>query len=421
MAKRTKKRKEAEEAVVEAKEEGDQEALAKLNKRTLRVTPQHGEEAKKLLSLMGIPYVDAPCEAEAQCAALVSSGFCYGAGSEDMDSLTLGVPLLLRHLNYSESRGLPILEIRLDKVLEGLNMSMEQFIDLCILLGCDYCDSIRGIGPVRAVQLIEKYGTIEAILETLDQEKYKVPDNFPFREIRELFKHPEVADPSTLDIKWTAPDEEGLIEFLVNQKGFSEERVRRGVEKLNKCRSSAVQDRITSFFSAAPKAPKAKPAAAATGKDAKKAGAKKGAASAAKASSSSSASSSSVAKPISSASSSAPPSSSTNIKTEESEAPTSTPSSTNAGDNDSKPSSQTEATESKPAPVKTEEKEKGPVHPFFQPRKAAKKAESSTPAASTADMELDDKERKERSKETAPETEIKVVRKGRIIEDDGDE
>lgn len=421
MAKRTKKRKEAEEAVTEAKEEGDQEALAKLNKRTLRVTSQHGEEAKKLLTLMGIPYVDAPCEAEAQCASLVASGFCYGAGSEDMDSLTLGVPLLLRHLNYSESRGLPILEIRLEKVLEGLKMTMDQFIDLCILLGCDYCDSIRGIGPVRAMQLIEKHGNIENVLENLDKEKYKVPDNFPFREIRELFRHPEVTETSSLDIKWTAPDEQGLIEFLVQQKGFSEERVRRGVEKLNKCRNSAVQDRITSFFTSAPKEAKAKPTAS---KDAKKAGAKKGASAKSTASSSAATSSSRhVTTSANSSQASSAPSSST-VKAEQSETSAAPTASSAPGDEPtssqsaSQAASESQESAPKASPVKVEEKEKGPVHPFFQPRKTAKKTEAA-PTPVPVKMEVDEETK---PKESAPAaTEIKVVRKGRIIEDDGDD
>jgi flap endonuclease-1 len=381
LAKRTKKRKEAEEAAVEAKEEGDQEALAKLNKRTLRVTQQHHEEAKKLLALMGIPYVEAPCEAEAQCAAMVAAGVCYGAGSEDMDSLTLGTPLLLRHLNYSESRGLPILEIRLEKVLEGLKMDMDQFIDLCILLGCDYCDSIRGIGPVRAVQLIEKYKNIEAILESLDKEKYKVPDNFPFVEIRELFKHPEVADPNTLDIKWNAPDEQGLIEFLVQQKGFSEDRVRRGVEKLNKSRTAAVQDRITSFFKVEKKDPPVKK------EELKKTSSKKSAAV--------SKAAPAKAKPEPKAEPSSVP------------APTLDPSSTTIQPENTPVKSETKESE----PAKTTEPvvtTKAPIHPFFHPRKtAAPVAPKSPPKVS----------------ETKPESkpEVPIVRRGRIVEDDGDE
>lgn len=371
------------------------------------MTPQHSEEAKKLLSLMGIPYVNAPCEAEAQCAAMVKHGTCYGAGSEDMDSLTLGVPLLLRHLNYSESRGLPILEIRLEKVLEGLGMDMDQFIDLCILLGCDYCDSIRGIGPVRAIQLINKHSNIEGVLESLDREKYKVPENFPFREIRELFKHPEVTDPATLDIKWTAPDEEGLIEFLVKQKGFSEDRVRRGVEKLNKCRSSAVQNRITSFFTAAPVEKKAKPEPAAAKKDAKKAGAKKGSS---VASSSSSSSSLSSTKPKSEPT--APISAIRPVKTEDHPSPSQEPKVEVKSEVDA-PSSSPIDTSSKPV-------EKAPVHSFFQPRKTAKKSASEKPeekkeeapkAATASPLSS-------QSQSTEP---IAIVRKGRIIEDDGDE
>jgi len=85
----------------------------------------------------------------------------FATGTEDMDSLTFGTPILLRHLTYSEARKQPIKEIHLTKVLEELKLNMDEFIDLCILLGCDYCDSIRGIGPVRALELIRQHKTIE--------------------------------------------------------------------------------------------------------------------------------------------------------------------------------------------------------------------------------------------------------------------
>jgi flap endonuclease-1 len=74
-----------------------------------------------------------------------------------MDTLTFRSPVLLRHLTFSEARKMPISEIYLERVLEGLELTMDQFIDLCILLGCDYCDSIKGIGPMRAMQLIKEY------------------------------------------------------------------------------------------------------------------------------------------------------------------------------------------------------------------------------------------------------------------------
>lgn len=75
---------------------------------------------------MGIPYVEAPCEAEAQCAALCKAGLVYAAGSEDMDTLTFGTPVLLRHLTFSEARKEPIDELSLDRTLEGLGFTMDQ-------------------------------------------------------------------------------------------------------------------------------------------------------------------------------------------------------------------------------------------------------------------------------------------------------
>lgn len=87
----------------------------------------------------------------------------FAAGSEDMDTLTFGSPVLLRHLTFSEARKAPILEVNLEKALEGLAMTMDQFIDLCILLGCDYLDSVKGVGPTTAIKLLKQYGSIEKV------------------------------------------------------------------------------------------------------------------------------------------------------------------------------------------------------------------------------------------------------------------
>jgi len=248
LAKRTKKREEAEESKKDAVESGDQEAMAKFAKRTVRVTQKHNDDCKKLLRLMGIPIVEAPTEAEAQCSVMAKAGLVYATGSEDMDSLTFETPVLLRHLTFSEARKMPIKEIHLAKVLQELNFTMDQFIDLCILLGCDYCDSIRGIGPVRALDLMKKHGSLEEVIKNLDTTKYPLPESFDYKSVRLLFKEPDVTDPNTLDLKWTDPDEEGLLEFLVKEKGFNEDRVKNGIAKLKKSRGTSVQGRITSFF-----------------------------------------------------------------------------------------------------------------------------------------------------------------------------
>ena len=126
LAKRFARKTEATEAHAEAKETGTAEEVEKFSRRTVKVTREHNDECKKLLTLMGIPYIVAPTEAEAQCAVLARAGKVYAAASEDMDTLCFDSPILLRHLTFSEQRKEPILEIHLDRVLEGLAMDRMQ-------------------------------------------------------------------------------------------------------------------------------------------------------------------------------------------------------------------------------------------------------------------------------------------------------
>lgn len=224
LSKRSEKRQEATDGLAAAKEAGNEEDIMKFSKRTVKVTRQHNEDCMKLLKFMGIPYIQAPGEAEAQCSEIVKGGLAYAVGSEDLDTITFGAPIMMRYLTVSEAKKLPIAEYTLSKILEDMEMSMDQFVDMCILLGCDYCESIKGIGPKKALELVKEYKTIEAILENIDQEKYKVPENWNFAEARELFKNPNVmsaSDPDLLNsIKWEQPDIEGIVNFMVNDNGF---------------------------------------------------------------------------------------------------------------------------------------------------------------------------------------------------------
>lgn len=126
LAKRFQRKQEAHEGLEEARETGTAEDVEKFARRTVRVTREHNAECQRLLKLMGVPYIVAPTEAEAQCAVLAREGKVYAAASEDMDTLCFESPILLRHLTFSEQRKEPIQEIHLDKVLEGLNMERKQ-------------------------------------------------------------------------------------------------------------------------------------------------------------------------------------------------------------------------------------------------------------------------------------------------------
>ena len=251
LAKRFQRKSEAQESHEEAKETGTAEDVEKFSRRTVRVTREHNAEAQRLLKLMGIPYIIAPTEAEAQCAVLARAGKVFAAASEDMDTLTFNSPVLLRKLTFSEQRKEPIQEIHLDRVLEGLQMDLNQFIDLCILLGCDYVDPVKGIGPRVALSLIREHKTLEAVVEHVEKSgKFTFPDDWPYQDARLLFLEPDVrkAEDPECDFKWDAPDVDGLVKYLVEEKGFSEDRVRSGAARLSKNLKSSQQSRLEGFF-----------------------------------------------------------------------------------------------------------------------------------------------------------------------------
>merc|ERR1711920_744377 len=119
-------------------------------------------------------------------------------------------------------------------------MGHDQFVDLCILLGCDYCDSIRGIGPKTALKLIKEHGNMETILEKIDKKKYVVPENYYsteesvpiFVQARKLFNEHEVHD--EVQLKWETCKADELSKYLVEDMGFNPDRVKSSIEKLQK-------------------------------------------------------------------------------------------------------------------------------------------------------------------------------------------
>ena len=131
LKKRAERRNEAAEELKAAQEKGEQEEIEKLERRLVRVDKQHNLDVQRLLTLMGIPWIEAVSEAEATCAELVKKGIVYATATEDMDALTFGTNKLIRNLTVSESRNWPILEIDFETLLKELDMSHQEFVDFC--------------------------------------------------------------------------------------------------------------------------------------------------------------------------------------------------------------------------------------------------------------------------------------------------
>ncbi|KAM3129328.1 Elongation of fatty acids protein 2 [Paramecium bursaria] len=256
LAKRKKKKEEAQIKTEQALEQGDMQQALLQNQRTVTITSQMKNDAINMLKLLGCPVVIAPCEAEAQCAQLCKAGKVYATATEDLDALTFQTPILLRGFNNKKE---PIYEIVFQDMLNELKLTYDQFVDLCILCGCDYTEKIDGIGPGTAYKFILEHKNIENILQEikrLNEEKvnskqnprFTIPQNFYYEDSRELFKNPITTNPDEIDVKWSKPDVENLKKFLCEEKGFAETRVDNGLKKLEGKSKSGNQTRLESFF-----------------------------------------------------------------------------------------------------------------------------------------------------------------------------
>ena len=247
------KKEEAEEQMTKALESGDQDALLKATKRSVRADKKMHSDCIRLLRLLGCCVVEAPSEAEASCAAIVKANLAYAAVTEDMDCLTFGTPRMVKNLfstvQTKETKAVSEIDLRL--VLDQLNISMDQFVDFCILCGCDYCGTIKGVGPSNAFKLVVECGNLEAVLNKVDQDK--VPSEFPYEVVRGLFKDPEVVDCSNLKLEWPEPDYDGLRKYLVDENQFNPDRVEKSLDRLRATRKQKTQMRLDAFFGAAKK------------------------------------------------------------------------------------------------------------------------------------------------------------------------
>ncbi len=232
---RTRIKDEALRKYEEALREGRIEEARMYAQMTSKLKDYMAEDSKRLLTMMGVPWVQAPSEGEAQAAHLVKRGDADFCASQDYDSLMFGAPRLLRNVTISGRRKLPRKKvyvevipevIELEKVLRQLDITYEQLIDVGILVGTDFNpEGVKGVGPKTALKLIKKYGSLEGALSELKDASFPVEP----QKIREIFLHPKVTD--NYNIVWSEADVDGVIRFLCDEKDFSRERVSKALEK----------------------------------------------------------------------------------------------------------------------------------------------------------------------------------------------
>jgi len=200
---------------------------------TSRLTREMADEARELLRLMGLPVIQAPGEGEAQASYMASKSGAWAAASKDYDCLLFGAPRLLRFLTISGKEFLPskgafrpITPELIDAatLLQSYGITREQLVDAGILIGTDFNEGVKGIGPKKALKLVAEFGSIDKMPSEIQEALGPT-----VQEIREIFLTPEVTD--SYEIRFEPPDFDGIVRFLCGEREFSRERVTAALER----------------------------------------------------------------------------------------------------------------------------------------------------------------------------------------------
>lgn len=253
--KRAEIKKEASLKLKEAEEAGEIEGMRKYAARTAILTKEMISDAQEVIRALGLPIVQAPSEGEAQTAYMVKKGDAYASVSQDYDNLIFGCPLLVRNLSIAGKRkkagkfafqNVKPEMIELKKILNNLNLDLDQLIALAVLVGTDYNPGgVKGIGPKTGVKLVKEFGNkFESLFEKAEWKKH-YPD-LEWKEVVDTIKNMPVTDNYKLD--WQKIDEKKVMKLLVEEHNFSEERVKSKLDLLRAGGSQLGQKGLGNYF-----------------------------------------------------------------------------------------------------------------------------------------------------------------------------
>ncbi|KYO03494.1 putative DNA repair endonuclease [Plasmodium gaboni] len=221
----------------------------KLKKNNIEINDEMNDDIKLLLNFFGIPYIQSPCEAEAQCSYLNNKNYCDAIISDDSDVLVFSGKTVIKNF-FNKKKTVEVYEKK--AIEEKLGLYQEELINISLLCGCDYTIGVHGIGIVNALEIIKAFPNFEDLkilkdivsnpFKKINKDKYNeeiqqflnthknyklnwiFPNNFPDREVYKCFKYPKVCT----DIKkfeWHIPDINSIIKFLNKTTNISEEKV----------------------------------------------------------------------------------------------------------------------------------------------------------------------------------------------------
>lgn len=277
------------EQMQELRDELELEALDIRKKRashqggTETLSDEMYSETRDLLKLFGIPYIEAPTEAEAQCAFFNMERMVDGIITEDSDAFLFGARTVYRRL-FSDGRFAETYDSR--DIESNLGLNRELLIRLAYLLGSDYTSGVRGVGIVNSMEILEAFPGEEGLVEfhkwtrsvtVLDEEpgeevmkgtsqdavrrqfcwkhrnmkrNWEIREGFPNAAVAEAYRKPDV-DTNKERFRWGAVDFNGLGRFCWEKFGWEKDSFETAVGPLRKKLAEgdgAHQTRIDDFF-----------------------------------------------------------------------------------------------------------------------------------------------------------------------------
>ncbi|MEM3791582.1 MAG: flap endonuclease-1 [Candidatus Micrarchaeaceae archaeon] len=257
---RMNRREEAKKKLGEALSRGDIEEARKYATESTGISKEVVSESKELLRLMGIPFVQAPGEGEAEAASMVIDGAAYAVGSQDYDSFLFGAKKVIRNLSITGRRKLPkknifinigIEEVDLEELLRSFGIDRRRLVWIGILIGNDFIEGIKGIGPMKALKIVKEHDSLEeirnyvknALNAELGDEIYEVEKIFMEPEVEKIGKEEIEKKEMKMEI-----DEVGLLRFMVKEHNFSEEKVKKYIDILKSKKYSNRQRGIEDYL-----------------------------------------------------------------------------------------------------------------------------------------------------------------------------
>lgn len=253
LARRKEAKLDAKARYEDAKQAEDIAGMKKYAGRTSKLTREMVAQAKELLDALGIPWVQAPSEGEAQAAHLVKQGHAWAVVSQDADALLYETPRVVKNLAITGRRKLPgkMAYVNVEPelithrtVLSDLDLDTSQLRALAVLIGTDYNPGgIKGIGPKKGLKLIKAHGhDFEKAFEEAGWDDHW---DVSWKDILAVFETMPTVDIDRLTFGKASPD--AVKRLLVEKHDFSEERIESTLKKLVKSQSNT-QTGLGEFF-----------------------------------------------------------------------------------------------------------------------------------------------------------------------------